>query len=1254
MIINFKKHRENPKTNTKLGIDLQQAQSNRNWKLKIPNKSGFTIAELLMATLILGVLVISAAGIYTNFYNSIRNLKAANLVYDEARFTMERIVKEIRNGTIDYEEYYNQSVNFKYDINEITNETFGDNYCQYSRQFYSPGPDKEYGTYDDESTGLNKNYGPDGKFGTSDDINEAPINNVIQKNLYIINAQGNKRSYIKRIETSDGQGKVGMVKLVGKDYGLDHIDSEDGGNLCFRDSGEKDGLIDTWECEKGFYCPNIPVTSDCPDNICNCTGTIDKILDDPNDLSNSSFIDITPESLDIVDLSFFLTPTDDPHKAYNDSNVQIQPHVTVRLTARATEKIASSFKGGTPSIVLESTISSRAYTEIITECNLQECIDKDIKTCPKTFYDDNSGDNYSVEVECKQSVWPLCTDDIYMTYLGSGDGPGLDSKFKNFSAAPNNYPNGLTYYEAQTEIGSCDTLFPKITEEEKAECKELRCTDGFDNDGNGLVDQDDHSCILDLCNNGIFDPGVEECTDVGGNCYMRQKELKETSCTDGYDNDCSYNFNIKWGNLTDEQRTQLESLGYSSNSTTPELNIGLGLGADEYDINCIELFCSNGIKDKGIGDKDYDTPNYLIGKDYSQEGDWDEMCKDIGGLCELMKTTTTPSDQDYLPSDGETGDYCYDGFDNDCDYDKSNDTEGADEFDSGCISEICSNNEVDNELIDPAFINDIQYFKNYLVNYSDPLNLVATALDESCKNIGGLCESMKIANPLSDQSFLPSDDGETGTDYCSDGFDNDCDGKIDQLDNSCCYDEDSDNFQVYIAGQCEPAHGNALNPPFAPPYGARDCDDSSDIIKPQELETTCDDAVYPLGHELYTPIGTPIDENCSGVNERTSDGWDHNDPTCCVDTDGDGYGMKDFYIYDDPDNVICDGSFTSDIFDCDDLDPVIYPGNPEVCDGKDNDCSDPDHSDGVDPAEIDEGVGTIYYVDSDLDEYGDSLLPPVFKCSLESGYSSNDDDCRDDLVDVNPGATEICGDGLDNNCDGQENENLLDTYYLDNDSDGYGDPNNSISGSCSTSGYVLDDTDCDDSNININTDAMEICDDAGNVDEDCDTYNGYHAQEGGCLTSNKRTFYDFLGTQDYIASLDPEVTSGVAYLEVTGGSVGTPIGGYATSKKLPLLEAGCSQITQITSITYELTGASSNFNLDLQFSTDNGATWCGDDNCTGDSITYDEVKISNTVNLPISLMPSNSLIWRANFVTTENVPPKRWSRLAITFKCTGD
>ena len=74
-------------------------------------------------------------------------------------------------------------------------------------------------------------------------------------------------------------------------------------------------------------------------------------------------------------------------------------------------------------------------------------------------------------------------------------------------------------------------------------------------------------------------------------------------------------------------------------------------------------------------------------------------------------------------------------------------------------------------------------------------------------------------------------------------------------------------------------------------------------------------------------------------------------------------------------------------------------------------------------------------------------------------------------------------DGKDNNCDGMVDEGLQVTYYADLDGDGFGNVNDTIHSCNPPVGYVLDNTDCDDTNNAINPAATEIPD---GVDNNCD------------------------------------------------------------------------------------------------------------------------------------------------------------------------
>ena len=61
----------------------------------------------------------------------------------------------------------------------------------------------------------------------------------------------------------------------------------------------------------------------------------------------------------------------------------------------------------------------------------------------------------------------------------------------------------------------------------------------------------------------------------------------------------------------------------------------------------------------------------------------------------------------------------------------------------------------------------------------------------------------------------------------------------------------------------------------------------------------------------------------------------------------------------------------------------------------------------------------IVYADIDADGYGDILNSYLTTdCTVPAGYVINSTDCNDLNASVNPGATEICGNGIDDNCNG--------------------------------------------------------------------------------------------------------------------------------------------------------------------------------------------------------------------------------------------
>ena len=88
------------------------------------------------------------------------------------------------------------------------------------------------------------------------------------------------------------------------------------------------------------------------------------------------------------------------------------------------------------------------------------------------------------------------------------------------------------------------------------------------------------------------------------------------------------------------------------------------------------------------------------------------------------------------------------------------------------------------------------------------------------------------------------------------------------------------------------------------------------------------------------------------------------------------------------------------------------PPPEEVCDGEDQD------ADGL----VDEGVTTTFFRDDDRDGYGTDET--VERCELEPGVAEVGGDCDDSDPFVYPGAEEICGDDVVNDCDGTEEDAL--------------------------------------------------------------------------------------------------------------------------------------------------------------------------------------------------------------------------------------
>ncbi len=344
------------------------------------------------------------------------------------------------------------------------------------------------------------------------------------------------------------------------------------------------------------------------------------------------------------------------------------------------------------------------------------------------------------------------------------------------------------------------------------------------------------------------------------------------------------------------------------------------------------------------------------------------------------------------------------------------------------------------------------------------------------------------------QNAADCDDGDSAinpeaTEVCNE-LDDDCDGNADLGASQTWYrDADEDGF-----GDASDTF-DSCTPPSGYISDSQDCDDTLATVHPDGIEI-CND----------------IDDDCDGAVDDADDDTT-GQPSWYTDGDGDGFGdpATEQLLCTQPSDTIAQGG------DCDDASTSVKPGQPEVCNGVDDDC------DGLTDDDDDQATGqTTWYIDADADGYGEATVS-VLACAAPAGYVGDDTDCDDIDGAVSPGALEVCN-GIDDDCDGSVDPNSSDdagSWYVDADLDGFGNPASGTVACNAPAGFIADGTDCDDTERLINPAAPELCD---GIDNDCD----------GDVDTNTTTVDWYRDDDDDNFGLDSDVVSSC-----------TPVAGYS-------------------------------------------------------------------------------------------------------------
>ncbi len=447
---------------------------------------------------------------------------------------------------------------------------------------------------------------------------------------------------------------------------------------------------------------------------------------------------------------------------------------------------------------------------------------------------------------------------------------------------------------------------------------------------------------------------------------------------------------------------------------------------------------------------------------------------------------------------GTTLDVC-DGVDNDCDPDTPNGS-GDPLFGTDCDSndeDACADGAIVcngfNLVCDDDELSLLEVCNDGIDNDCDEN---ADDLDFDCRGSldrdgDGFCTDGEDFNRDGDCTDEGEDQGRPdcndvsssinpdAIEVCLDSQDNDCDDLLDLEDPDCdrSIDRDGDGF----CGEGEDRNGDGDCLDTGEQTGDVDCDDENEDISPG-VEEVC---------------GDEIDNDC----DADVDALDADCPDF-ADRDGDTFCPSGRDLNDDGDCL--DEEEQTEDSDCDDDSDQINPEAAEVCgDGLDNDCGG--------TGDLDD-AGCAALVDNDGDGF------------CEAGEDRDDDgdcfdererrepfDCDDDQEAVSPSAEEICGDGVDNDCEGgADGADAGCADLVDGDADGVcpaGDDANG-DGDCFDEGEADAGQDCNDAAPTVFVGAEEICGDEADNDCDGDT----DAEDEDCLEFADRDNDDFCPT----------------------------------------------------------------------------------------------------------------------------------------------
>ncbi len=175
---------------------------------------------------------------------------------------------------------------------------------------------------------------------------------------------------------------------------------------------------------------------------------------------------------------------------------------------------------------------------------------------------------------------------------------------------------------------------------------------------------------------------------------------------------------------------------------------------------------------------------------------------------------------------------------------------------------------------------------------------------------------------------------------------------------------------------------------------------------------------------------------------------------------------------------------------------------------------------------------------------------PVNACTQPGGYVSNSGDCNDNSNTVFPNATEICGNGIDEDCDWAIDEGSLTTYFYDFDNDGFGANADTLTiETClPPAGYVTVNGDCNDYNAQLNPNGSPCV--YGCVSPLSCNYDAFaNTDNGSCTNITSNGFFGDYDPQNWTPVTEGsgliDFTNNTLFIQGSDGFGGAPYNGVS-------------------------------------------------------------------------------------------------------------